>query len=418
MNINSRIQAAIEIINLIQIAHYKPADTIMREYFKTRRFIGSSDRRVIGDIVFSILRHYHGLVECLSIEEISSRLLAFLFLILHEKYDVRQIKELCVGPYAPEHLSTAEENSLINTNKYNPYLLPIWIESYVEKELVPYLFEPACVDVRVNTLKAKRNTVIKRLLSENFEVIPTPYSPVGLRFNKRLPLHTHELWLDGTLEIQEEASQIASLLCDAKPGMQILDYCSGAGGKSLSMAACMNNHGTLILSDISASRLNRSKARLKRAQVFNYQIKNITTDQAWFKRNKNHFDRVLTDVPCSGTGTWRRNPDLKMRFLENSLKELLDIQKEIITNASKLVKPGGRLIYATCSFLKCENEDQIENFLENNKEFSVIPINKVWKETINSECPFENNYANFLTNKHGTDCFFVCVMEKELKLSN
>jgi 16S rRNA (cytosine967-C5)-methyltransferase len=411
MTPNARLKSTIELLEQIQENTKKPADVIMQSYFKSRRFIGGSDRRAIGDMVFAILRHYHGLSSALNSDD--ARLLTFFYLQQHENYSLVTIESLCDGEYAPEPLSNFEKKCLIKHASYNKYLLPDWVKEYVPEGLVPFIFQQALVDVRVNTLKNNREFVSLHLKSEGYELTPTPFSPLGLRFFKRLPLNTHELWKDGTLEVQEEASQIAVLLCDAKPNMNVLDYCAGVGGKSLALAATMQNKGRLILSDIFAFRLKRAKERIRRAGVSNYQIKDLNQESAWFKRHHNYFDRVLVDAPCSGSGTWRRNPDLKMRFTQQDLEELLLVQKDILNKASLQVKAGGRMIYVTCSFLEAENIGQINKFLKYNNNFKVVPIQNVWGETIVGNCPFTTEHAQFLTNLHGTDCFFVCVLEKQ-----
>lgn len=412
MTPNARLKSVIELVEQIQNNMKKPADVLMQNYFRSNRFIGSSDRRAIGDMVFAVLRHYHGL-SC-AINSHSPRLLVFLYLKEHEEYDIEMLDMACMGDYAPAPLSSVEKKCLANHRAYNRYILPDWAYGCVPDALVPYIFEQAPVDVRVNTLKNNRDFVFINLKSEEYEVTKTPFSPLGLRFSKRLPLNTHDLWKDGTLEVQEEASQIAALLCDARPGMNVLDYCAGVGGKSLALAADMKNKGKLIVSDISALRLQRAKERIRRAGVSNYQIKDINQEASWFKRQNNAFDRVLVDAPCSGSGTWRRNPDIKIRFTKKDLEELLVVQRDILNKASNYVKPGGRLVYVTCSFFEVENSKQIGDFLNTHADFKIVPIANIWGDTVGGDCPFTTEHAQFLTNLHHTDCFFVCVLEKQI----
>lgn len=412
MNVNARMQSVIEIIDEIINCPKKPADYILQKYLKNRRFIGSSDRRIIGDFAFAVLRFYHALNY--SLESNSPRLLTFFYLMNHCNHNINQIEQLCCGGYAPNELTENEKKILVSAKEYNQYILPEWLGKKIPDSLLPFLFQQAPFDVRVNTLRNNRDFILDCLLKEGYEANSTVYSPLGIRFLKRLPLHDHKFWKDGTLEVQEEASQLVAILCNASPHMNVLDYCSGAGGKALALAASMKNTGRLVLSDISVHRLNRAKERLRRAGVSNYQIKDLNSDKVWFKRHHNYFDRVLVDAPCSGSGTWRRNPDLKMRFLESDLNELVCLQKEILKKSSLLVKSGGCLIYATCSFFEDENKNQIEDFLKENSNFEIVPIQKIWQETIKTICPVKEEYAQFLTNLHNTDCFFVCVLQRKL----
>lgn len=405
------LHSVIELTENILTQPQKPADVVMQSYFRNRRYIGSSDRRAVGDSVYTILRHYQGLKNSLGI--ISSRLLVFAHCILDKNQTLSEIQQLCGEGYGPSPLSLEEQQVLGNLKPYNPYSLPKWLDAHLyDIELIKSLHTQAPVDIRVNSLKNTRENVLTQLKQEEFDCEPTPFSPAGIRFGKRQPLHTHALWADGSLEVQDEASQVVSLLCNAKPGMQVLDYCAGAGGKSLSIAASMQNKGNLTLCDIHPHRLQRAKERLRRAGVTTYQLKDINKDNSWFKRQHKRFDRVLVDAPCTGTGTWRRNPDLKNRLTHTDLEELVGLQQSILAQAQQFVKPGGRLIYATCSLLEAENDQQILWFLGAYPDFKCIPIKDVWQEVFNSPCPFATDTAQFLPNTHGTDGFFACVMER------
>lgn len=413
MTLSGQLQAIIELVENTLSNQQKPADVVIQSYFRNRRYIGSSDRRFIGDWVYSILRCHYGLQNALT--TITPRLLTFAHYMLEKKQDIQDIKSLCNG-YGPSPMTDAEEQVLNNLNNYFPYSIPNWLEKYLkDQDLIKSLHEQANIDIRVNTLKNNRSNVINSLESESFNLTPTPFSPVGIRFSKRIPLNTHHFWQDGTLEVQDEASQIASLLCNAKPGMQVLDYCAGAGGKSLNLAATMQNKGNLILSDIHQHRLQRAKERLRRAGVSCYQIKNINEDSSWFKRQQNRFDRVLVDAPCSGTGTWRRNPDLKNKLKFTDLEELVELQRNILSQAQKLVKDEGMLVYVTCSVLDAENNQQVDWFIKNHPEFEVTPITNIWNEVILTACPFLTSTAQFLPHIHNTDGFFISLFSKKKK---
>ena len=409
-----QLHSVIELVETILSLNKKPADAVMQSYFRNRRYIGSSDRRTIGDSVYSVLRNYQGIKAALAIS--SARLLVFGHYILDKEQTIDDIQELCGEGYGPSELSYEELQILGELKPYDPFAIPKWLEEHLsDKELIKSLHDQAPMDIRINSLKNNRDAILTLLKLEGFDVIATPMSPLGIRFGKRQPLNTHELWEDGTLEVQDEASQVVSLLCDAQPGMQVLDYCAGAGGKSLSLAATMQNKGNLILSDIHPHRLQRAKERLRRAGVTSYQLKDIAKDNSWFKRQHNRFDRVLVDAPCTGTGTWRRNPDLKNRLTPTDLEELTQLQQKILEQALQFVKPGGQLIYVTCSVLDAENNSQVNWLLEKYPEFKSIPVSDVWNKTLKVPCPFTAGTAQFTPSTHGTDGFFVSIFERKNK---
>ncbi len=409
-----QLHSVIELVETILSLNKKPADAVMQSYFRNRRYIGSSDRRTIGDSVYSVLRNYQGIKAALAIS--SARLVVFGHYILDKEQTIDDIQELCGEGYGPSELSYEELQILGELKPYDPFAIPKWLEEHLnDKELIKSLHDQAPMDIRINSLKNNRDAILTLLKLEGFDVIATPISPLGIRFGKRQPLNTHELWEDGTLEVQDEASQVVSLLCDAQPGMQVLDYCAGAGGKSLSLAATMQNKGNLILSDIHPHRLQRAKERLRRAGVTSYQLKDIAKDNSWFKRQHNRFDRVLVDAPCTGTGTWRRNPDLKNRLTPTDLEELTQLQQKILEQALQFVKPGGQLIYVTCSVLDAENDSQVNWLLEKYPEFKSIPVSDVWNKTLKVPCPFTAGTAQFKPSIHGTDVFFVSIFERANK---
>ena len=203
-----------------------------------------------------------------------------------------------------------------------------------------------------------------------------------------MPLGSLAAFKEGLVEVQDESSQIAALLADARPGMRVVDFCAGAGGKTLALAAGMANRGKLVACEVSARRLERSTRRLRRAGVGNVERRSLTGERdKWVKRHKQSFDRVFVDVPCLGTGTWRRNPDAKWRTRPEDLAELVERQQQILRSAARLVRPGGRLVYATCSLLREEDEAQAEAFLATEPEFSVLPVARAWEATIGGDCP-------------------------------
>jgi 16S rRNA (cytosine967-C5)-methyltransferase len=214
--------------------------------------------------------------------------------------------------------------------------------------------------------------------------------------------------------VQDEGSQIAGLLADARPGMRVVDFCAGAGGKTLALAAGMANRGKIVACDVSAHRLERAARRLRRAGVNNVERRALTDERdKWVKRHAGSFDRVFVDVPCLGTGTWRRNPDAKWRATPQDLAELVLRQQQILRSAARLVRPGGRLVYATCSLLREEDEAQAESFLVAEPQFSVVPAARAWGETIGGASPGGERYLRLTPARHSTDGFFVAIFEHQ-----
>jgi len=223
---------------------------------------------------------------------------------------------------------------------------------------------------------------------------------------------------DGLVEVQDEGSQLVALLADARPGMRVVDFCAGAGGKTLAMAAAMGNKGHIVACDVLRGRVDRAAARLARAGVHNVERRGLSTERdPWVKRHARSFDRVLVDAPCSGVGTWRRNPDAKWRFTKDDLAAVIDLQRRILDSAARLVKPGGRLIYATCSLLPSENAAQVMSFAKDHPDFALRPVAAVWADTIGrmadgAVSPGADRLLQLTPATHGTDGFFVAVLER------
>jgi 16S rRNA (cytosine967-C5)-methyltransferase len=236
-----------------------------------------------------------------------------------------------------------------------------------------------------------------------------------------VPLSTLAAFKDGLVEVQDEGSQLAALLLGARPGMRVVDFCAGAGGKTLALAATMKNRGKLVACDTAGWRLERSGQRLRRAGASNVERRALTSERdPWVKRHAKSFDRVLVDAPCLGIGSWRRNPDAKWRATPNDLAELQVRQHDILASAARLVKPGGRLVYVTCSLLREENEAQAERFLDETADFALIPIARAWEETIGTPCPapgpIGGDYLRLTPAQHNTDGFFVAMFERKAPL--
>ncbi|MBN9565536.1 MAG: RsmB/NOP family class I SAM-dependent RNA methyltransferase, partial [Alphaproteobacteria bacterium] len=272
-------------------------------------------------------------------------------------------------------------------------------------------------DFRVNPLKMTRKAALTKLKEQGITAEIMPYSPFGLRMEGRVSREVLEKIGPGMIEVQDEASQLAACLSLARPGQRILDLCAGAGGKTLLMAANMRNKGQIIACDVSASRLKNASARLKRAGIFNTTTRVISNHKdRWLQRQNEAFDCVFVDAPCSGSGTWRRNPDLKWKTTLEGVQQTVSLQRSILQRAAQTVRPGGRLIYATCSLFNMENEAQVDWFLEQNKDFTLLPISKVWEDSFGESYPFENE-SYFKVNPHQNkmDGFFVAALQKHEK---
>jgi 16S rRNA (cytosine967-C5)-methyltransferase len=270
------------------------------------------------------------------------------------------------------------------------------------------LREPAPLDLRVNLLKGTREEDRAALAAEGWDAKPTPLSPWGLRIDGRRPVTSGAAFQSGLVEIQDEGSQLIAALTDAKPGMRVVDWCAGAGGKTLALAAMMGNRGQIVACDVSASRLEGAVRRLRRAGVNNVECHLVTPGDKWAKRRAGAFDRVLVDAPCTGTGTWRRNPDARHRLTEQDLLELTRKQSSILDAAWALVRPGGRLVYATCSLLQEENEGQVSAFLHCHPDFRLVPsVGVPLGGTVS-----DDGTLSLTPARNGTDGFFAAAMER------
>ncbi len=425
MRAAARIQAAIEILNELE-ATALPADRFLRDWFRARRYAGSKDRAAIAERVYSVFRHRASFAWLLDNESPRSLVIASL---LAEGKTAEEIAALFGdGPYAPAPL-TGEERASIARPPANPPLhvqgeYPAWLEPELNRAFGDDLLAEmqamaarAPVYMRVNTLKASRNEVINALHSLGFKAEPAPYAPEGIRVPSAEGLSALQrsvLFEQGTFEFQDEASQIAAVLCAAKPGQRALDLAAGAGGKSLALAAAMQNQGEVLAFDDTAQRLKPLRERTQRAGATIITIAEKRGGPLW---GNGKFDVVLVDAPCSGSGTWRRSPELKWRLTQEKLNGLAKLQDWLIADGARHTKPGGRLVYATCSILPVENEDRIEAFLKSAPDFAIVDAASVWREAVQTEPPpGMGKYFHASPRCTGTDGFFVCVMENRMDL--
>ncbi len=390
--------AAIELVGLI-LESRRPADAIANDYFRGRRFAGSGDRRAVSDRVWRILRTYRRLSWWLH-GEATPRLLVAASLVL----DGGSLADFAGGRFGPAPLMPSEQfllSRLEGRALDHPSMpdavrleVPDWLAARIDPVELRALQEPASLDLRVNLLKATREEARAALAAEGLEAVATPLSPWGLRIAGRRQVTTGAAFRAGLVEIQDEGSQMVAAVVDARPGMRIVDLCAGAGGKTLALAMTMQNRGQLVACDVSAVRLDGAVRRLRRAGVHNVERHLLEAGDKWIKRRAASFDRVLVDAPCTGTGTWRRNPDARLRLTETDLAELLPKQAALLDQAASLVRKGGRLVYATCSLLAEENEDQVTAFVSRHPGFTQVDV------------------LTLTPARHGTDGFFAAVLER------
>jgi len=422
----SRLQSAIDLIEAINNAD-RPADGTISAFFRARRFIGAKDRKAISNQVWRVLRKQARLSWAMK-ADVTARLLVIADLVNSEN----KSPDALTGPfsgakYEPEPLSGHERRTaerVANANMDNAprhvrFEVPEWLLAKFDKAFgdqadaeLAALQTEAGLDLRVNTLKANRDDIMAQLTAEELEPETTPYSPLGIRLPVRANLGSHKGFQDGLFEVQDEASQICAALVDVKPGMALMDLCAGAGGKTLALAAYMENKGRIVACDVSVGRLERSKLRLRRSGVHNATLRIIDSNDKWLRRQEQAFDRVLVDAPCSGTGAWRRNPDARWRLATSNLVNLKATQDAVLDQAAPLVKPGGRLIYATCSLLPEENSERVDQFLIRHPEFKVLPVADVWKTALSGDCPATTPFLTLSPARHGTDGFFVAILER------
>jgi 16S rRNA (cytosine967-C5)-methyltransferase len=409
----ARLQMAIEILEgLEQTA--QPFDRFLKDWFRSRRFAGSKDRRAIAERVFAITRRRAHLAH--RIGDGHPRALAIASL-LEEGAD---IEALFRGGYGPAPLTDDERAALAVAPQPEPDWVkgeyPQWLEEELRRAFGSRLLEEmtalqgrAPVDLRVNILKAGRPEVLAALKAEGFAAQPTPYSPCGIRIppgEGSAALTKSALFESGAFEFQDEAAQLASLLADAKPGMRVLDLAAGAGGKALAMAAAMNDQGEILAFDDSAARLAPLAERARRAGAHCITLAEQRGGPLW---GNGKFDLVFLDAPCSGSGTWRRQPELRWRLTPERLVELNRIQDWLLDDAARHTRAGGRLIYATCSLLECENQDRVAAFLARNPGFATIDLGEGWN---GNPVPGLGTDFRGTPQTTGTDGFYCAALRK------
>jgi len=422
----ARIAAAIELLESVETLKNRPADAVANNFFRERRFIGAGDRRAVSELVWSILRARRRLHWWLR-EPAPPSVTVGAWLLLDgwtmgdilQAYSGGRFSPAPLQPSEKERLSRLEGRSLNHPSMSLAVRLelPDWLAPLLEERFgadlpaeMAAMAGNAPLDLRANLLKTTRDQAQAALAAEGLDARPTPLSPWGLRIDGRKPVTTGPAFQTGLVEIQDEGSQLIALLVGSAPGMRVADWCAGAGGKTLAMAMAMDNKGQIVACDVSADRLDGAVRRLRRAGVHNVERHLIEGDGKWVKRRAGSFDRVLVDAPCTGTGTWRRNPDARTRLTETDLAELLVKQAAILDTAQTLVRKGGRLVYATCSLLPQENEAQVSAFLARHPAFGLLPLSRAWP--LDTPPPVDGEMLSLTPAKHGTDGFFAAVLER------
>ncbi|MEI8326295.1 MAG: RsmB/NOP family class I SAM-dependent RNA methyltransferase [Betaproteobacteria bacterium] len=433
MHPKALLEASSELVRLsLKFDH--PSDAIVARFFRDNRGLGPRERATLSDTVYAVLRHK------LLFEHFApsgsgprERRLAILGLA-HSQREQGARMNAGQAQAAKDFLRSAlsEQESawleqcqqihsadLLERHRHN---LPQWLVDSLKQELgdefwalVRSLEQMAPLDLRVNALSEKRADVQQELMASGIETVATPYSPWGLRVKGKPSLARAPPFVRGAIEVQDEGSQLLALLLDAKRGEMVVDFCAGAGGKTLAIGAGMRNTGRLYAFDTSAHRLDALKPRLARSGLSNVHPAALAHERDdRIKRLAGKIDRVLVDAPCSGLGTLRRHPDLKWRQTEKSVAELAATQQAILQSAARLLKPGGRLVYATCSLLAAENEAVALTFSQANPDFSALDVGEVLRQlkVENAAALCSGTYLRLWPHRHATDGFFAAVWAK------
>lgn len=421
----ARAQAAIELVDKIETASRgdgAPADRIVSAYFRARRYAGSKDRRAVIDMVYGVLRERGALSWRLSESGLpeTARLFVAARRAASGEGEALYNEWSAEDAHSPEPFTDEEKDRLsqlaaladASMPSWARRNLPEWLNAVLETRygddldaLMDGMAGRAATDIRINTLRADPDEAFKGLEARS----PCQYSPMGIRLAERVNLASVPAYREGRVEVQDESSQLAAILCCAAAGEQIIDYCAGAGGKALAIAALMENKGQVYAFDTDWRRLGRLPERAQRAGVRNIQVVRE------LESLPDKADAVLLDVPCSASGTWRRNPDLRWRLTADRLGDFTKTQCDILAAGAKYVPPGGRLIYSVCSIVPAEGEGQIDAFLAANPDFQLRPYSENWPISDRPAPPTASTNPGcllLLPHMHECDGFFIAVLER------
>lgn len=394
-----------------------PADAVVSRYFREHRELGHADRAFVAETVFAVLRRGRSL-EARCAGKLSDRNRLLVALAVTRGWSQRELAPVLKAS-EEEWLAAAKA---MPESEFPPAVrcdLPDWLYNALEtqfgadevEKLAHALNLPAPLDLRVNTVKTNREALLARLAADDIAAVPGPLSPLAVRLRDKPALAKHPLFIEGAFEVQDEGSQLLGYLLEPKRGEMVVDFCAGAGGKTLLLGALMKNTGRLYAFDVSDKRLANLKPRLARSGLSNVHPARIEHERdTKIKRLAGKVDRVLVDAPCSGLGTLRRNPDLKWRQSEDSVAELTTKQAAILDAAAKLVRPGGRVVYATCSLLTAENDAVVEGFLARHPEFTLTPASAVLAK---QGIALDGDFLRLLPHRHNTDGFFAAILDKK-----
>jgi len=422
MHPKALLDACSELVRLtVKFDH--PADAIVSRFFRDQRGFGPRERATLAETVYTVLRKKllfdHFAPSGSGPKERRLAILGF--------YGPGDFLRSALTEQETRWLDQCEQikpEDLMERHRHN---LPEWLVAPLKAQLgdefwplVESFTKGAGLDLRVNTFKAKRDEVQKALAASGIKAVATPYSPWGLRIAGKPALNKHEAFLRGDFEVQDEGSQLLAMLLDAKRGEMVVDFCAGAGGKTLALGAAMRSTGRLYAFDTSAGRLDAFKSRLARSGLSNVHPAAIAHERdERVKRLSGKIDRVLVDAPCTGLGTLRRNPDLKWRQSPHAVVEMADLQTAILQSAARLVKSGGRLVYATCSILPQENEAIALAFSAANPDFAPLEVGDLLTalKVSQSGSPCSGgvdgqSWLRLWPHRHQTDGFFAAVWQR------
>jgi 16S rRNA (cytosine967-C5)-methyltransferase len=425
----------------------RPADAVLGDFFRERRYLGARDRREISSMVFGVLRNSRFL-QCLvdasaartlnlpDVNQASNSALLLAAWVLHVAGDTSEesrdaldqlfsLPHLAVVPKdlvaflpnatIPSELLAPPESRIATVYSFPDVVIREWLARFGQEDtelLAKSLNQQAPLGIRVNTLKTTVDACRKTLEAASVQTEKGSCSPFALVLTKRLSLESLAPYKDGLFEMQDEGSQILSLLVDPQPGTTVIDACAGGGGKTLHCAALMQNRGRLVAIDVDTRKLENLRQRAERAGATVNAVLHAERDAQAIAKLHGKAQAVLVDAPCSAIGTVRRNPTLKMTYTEKRSEELSAVQQSLLESASALVAPGGRLVYSTCTLMKRENEDVAEDFTLRHPEFTLQSAGEIltrWGLTIDRTSP----YLHLYPHKNGTDGFFAAVFVRE-----